>query len=111
MTPCTGAASAQTWKGAWFQVPGVGLGPGPLSHSWEVVNVNEDEKHMGQMEVTRPSSKQKSTTLRGMNSPLLVPQDPVWTVHFPIYGAQYSGIMQQPHTFPLLLGSHNSAVT
>lgn len=66
---------------------------------------------MGKMEGTRSSSKQKSTTLRGMSSPLLVPQAPVWTVHFPIYGAQYSGIMQQPHTFPLLLDSHNSAVT
>lgn len=41
--------------------------------------------------------------LGGVSGPLLCAQDLAWTLHFPIYGAQYSGIMKQPHTCPLLL--------
>lgn len=55
------------------------------------------------MKSTWVDGKGQDYHVRRVSSPLLCAQDPAWTLHFPIYGAQYSGIMQQPHTFPLLL--------
>lgn len=56
---------------------------------------------MGWKEGTRPISKEDYHVRRGEQSSALPRTLPGHCI--PIYGAQYSGIMQQPHTFPLLL--------
>lgn len=65
-----------------------------------MVNANEDEKTWGERKGQDPLPK-KITMLRGVSSPLLPRTLPGHCI--PIYGAQYSGIMQQPRTFPPLL--------
>lgn len=75
MMPCTRGASAQNLKGGLVPSPPSGgwpsLLPDPAGGCGEAGSANKHEKHMERMEGTRPSSKQKVTTLRGANGPLV----------------------------------------
>lgn len=101
-----GGLCSEPGKGPGSISPGrvwLSLLPDPAGSFEEVVNAKEDKKHMGKMEVRRPYSKQKREHINRGEWSSSAPQGCVWTLYFPTYGAQYSGIMQQPHTFPLLL--------
>lgn len=98
-----------TWKGTWFHLPWAGVGP--ASSQTQLVAVRRWGMLM-RMKSTWVDGKGQDYHVRRVSSPLLCAQDPAWTLHFPIYGAPYSGIMQQPHT-PVLsfFMSYSSAIT